>query len=104
MKYRHYAPEIPVEIINNESEIAAKYDNLVKNGINPVILTFNNNYGERLTINLGNNLSEVAKNIYAALRRSEKAYDYIICENFDDNAVGHSIMNRIIKAAEVKKP
>jgi len=100
MKYRHYAPKVPVRVIKNKDEISALYDRKVSEGFNPVVLTLNNEYPGRNTVNLGKTSQDAAKNIYAALRDSEEKYDFIISEDYDDGEIGKSVMNRLNKASE----
>ena len=106
MKYRHYAPKQPMTIYKSCDEICEAYDNLIIKNKKPVIITSNNTdyYMDRHIINVGETREEIARNIYAAMRKAENSYDIILCEDFNDSEIGHSIMNRLNKAAEkIKK-
>ena len=104
MKYRHYAPVKPVRIYGDTESIIEEYNNLVAEGKRPVIITGGKGecYKGMASIDVGSSTAEAAKNIYAALREGEEKYDFILSENFEDDSIGHSIMNRLYKAAEKK--
>lgn len=108
MKYRHYAPRASIKIIKGErkkvvEKINEMVDNYIGNGKRVGILTFSDDYlfytkGE--IINLGDNLNEVAKNLFEALRRfDDKGVDIILSQSFEETGVGIAIMNRLNKAA-----
>ena len=102
MKYRHYAPAVPVEVLTRE-EIIVRYDELAAKRVNPVILTLGNSafYGDRELINLGLSTNDAARALFKALREGEKSYSYILSEDFsDDGGIGSSVMNRLNKAAK----
>jgi L-threonylcarbamoyladenylate synthase len=101
MKYRHYAPGVPVEILPPE-DIKIKYDELLKQKIRPVILTLKVEfYGARNLMSLGENTKDAARALFKALREGEKNYDYILSEDFSDGGgIGSSLMNRLNKAAK----
>lgn len=106
MKYKHYAPQIPMVISSDINKIIAEYDNQRNSGLNPVIIAggeqilalTNKNY-----INLGANIEEVCTNIYAALHDAETNYDYILCFDYGEDGLAASVMNRVIKAAGGKR-
>ncbi|WP_306465045.1 Sua5 family C-terminal domain-containing protein, partial [Virgibacillus salexigens] len=51
-------------------------------------------------IALGENLSEIAANLYHALRTFKQSnVDIIICEAFPEKGIGQAVMNRLKKAA-----
>lgn len=103
MKYKHYSPKKPIEVISSEDDIILRYDELTLTGLQPVIITSNAiKYPNRNTISLGNNAEDIARNIYSAMRKAEISYDYILSEDFSDGMIGNSVMNRLNKAADNK--
>lgn len=110
MKYRHYAPNAKVRVVCGDEEKAIdKIIDIVHDYINEGkkvgILSSKENiehYKEGEIISLGSksNLSEVAKNLFEALRKfDDLKVDVIISEAFKEEGVGIAIMNRLKKAA-----
>ena len=57
-------------------------------------------YDKGIIINLGNNINEVAKNLFESLRAlDDKGVDVILSESFEEKGVGIAVMNRLNKAA-----
>ena len=55
------------------------------------------------TIVLGENLEEVAANLFNALiTADEEEYDIVYTEEFSNHGVGRAIMNRLLKSAGYK--
>lgn len=108
MKYRHYAPKAPVKIIKGENKktvekIREMIDNYIGDGKKVGILASEKNidcYNKGIIINLGNNINEVAKNLFESLRAlDDKGVDIILSESFEEKGVGIAVMNRLNKAA-----
>lgn len=110
MKYRHYAPKAKVKIVSGENEKTVdKINEIVHNYINEGkrvgILASKENedkYDKGSIIVLGSvsDLSEVARNLFEALRKfDDMKMDFIIAESFKEEGVGIAIMNRLKKAA-----
>ena len=110
MKYRHYAPNAKVKIIKgNRKKTVEKINELVHNYIDEGkkvgILSSKENsshyeLGEVLVVGSKENLSEVAKNLFEALRSlDDKNVDIILAEAYDEEGVGLAIMNRLQKSA-----
>ena len=108
MKYRHYAPKAQVKIIKGENKktvekIRKMVDNYIGNGMKVGILASGKNihcYDKGIIINLGNNINEVAKNLFESLRAlDDKGVDVILSESFEEKGVGIAVMNRLNKAA-----
>ena len=110
MKYRHYAPKAKLKIIrgNNEKsieiieEIVQNY--IDKNNTVAVLTTDENidkfNKGKIISLGSGDNLEEIAKNLFESLRKCDDlGVEYILCQGFDETGVGLAIMNRLSKAA-----
>lgn len=110
MKYRHYAPKAKVKIIKgNRKKTVEKINELVHNYIDEGkkvgILSSKENsshykLGEVLVVGSKENLSEVAQNLFEALRSlDDKNVDIILAEAYDEEGVGLAIMNRLQKSA-----
>lgn len=106
MKYRHYAPNAKCllvyskdnnQFINKIQELAAEYKN-------PLIITKSQNL-EKLkglqTIDMGNSLEDISKNIFTILRKVDNYHpDIVIIEGVEKEGLGLAIMNRLIRACE----
>ncbi len=107
MKYKHYSPaaEVVVFLPSGErvNKIIARYDELVDDGRNPVIMTLSGHaseYGDRKIIDVGVDSEAYAHNLFSALRNCDKeGYDAALAEGVDESGYGLSVMNRIIKSA-----
>ena len=106
MKYRHYAPDAPLYLVDGSREdIQALINEGKKEGLKIGVLTTKENEayydadyifacGERV------HLETVAHSIYEALRSFNKEdVDVIYSEIFPSEGVGYAIMNRLMKAA-----
>lgn len=104
MKYTHYAPEVPLWLVEGDSEkLQEVYQGLVDEGKRVGVLA-NRNTLERLQvtgqISLGESLEEVAANLYDGLRKfKQEDIDIILCETYPEIGIGQAIMNRLHKAA-----
>lgn len=110
MKYKHYAPDADLAIVEGEMEhVIAKINELAalkesegaKVGIMATEETKNKyHYGVIKAVGSKKNEASVAKNLYAALRDFDKlGVEYIYSESFSTHDVGQAVMNRLIKAA-----
>lgn len=110
MKYRHYAPRAELTIINGDSiKVIAKMKELAKdhlsNGQKVGIMVTSDYISEfpgTYVINLGSsdNIQEIASNLFGALREfDDQDVDIIYSEGFNEEGIGHAIMNRLLKAA-----
>lgn len=113
MKYRHYSPKAEMVIIRGETEkVADKINDLTTEkqqaGFKVGILTSAENLGRYHgdTILAAGSLSEplsLAAGLYQALRKfDETNVDIIYAEAFDEEGIGHAVMNRLKKAASGK--
>ncbi|WP_096272733.1 L-threonylcarbamoyladenylate synthase [Paucisalibacillus globulus] len=104
MKYKHYAPEVPMWLIEGGSEkIQETYIQLKAEGKRVGVLA-NRNILEKLTvdekISLGESLEEVASNLYDGLRKFKQGdVDIILCDTYPEIGIGQAVMNRLRKAA-----
>lgn len=109
MKYKHYAPNCEMVVAESEEHAWAKYQESKNSGQNPVILA-RKDYLDRLNqnnqfeyINLGESNEEVMRNIYSAMHTAQDKYNFIICQDFGDEGVASSVMNRVNKASGGKR-
>ncbi|MGM0640553.1 MAG: L-threonylcarbamoyladenylate synthase [Thermotogota bacterium] len=98
MKYRHYAPDSDVLIMENISKI----DEIE----NPIFLILKSqeeffkkkNYTYEIIAN-DNNYYEFGVNLFYMLRKYDKKYKNIVVQPIEDKGIGIAIMNRLRKAA-----
>lgn len=108
MAYKHYAPEASLIIVplgesmlDKMFQIAEKYK---AEGKKVGIITQDKNstfFKDRFeTISIGKDLVEIARNLYAALIKSDLLQiDTLIVESFEEKGLGVTIMERLRKAA-----
>ena len=106
LKYRHYAPKVPLYIIEEFNEIwQNKIDTWLKEGKKVGILVSKENEAlypdivKKYVVGSRNNLKEVALNLFFYLRKLEKEVDIIISESFPEEGIGLAIMDRLRRAA-----
>ncbi len=110
MKYRHYAPRAYMTIVEGDLEDVIQYINSQteahnKNGESVgVILTSDIKdkvlSKHKYTIGSLNQETEIAANLFAALREMDSLkVDYIYSLSFRDGKYSEAIMNRLLKAA-----
>ena len=106
MKYKHYAPSCEMVVATSVEMAVKEYANQKKNGRNPVILAksdYLKDFDGLSLIDLGKDDEEAMRNIYGAMHQAQDQYDYIICQDFGENGLGASIMNRVNKASGGKR-
>lgn len=85
------------ELVNKITEIASNHSN-------PIIVSSDKNldmYKNYRVISLGNDLDEIAKNLFANLRKADSfSSDIIIIEGISPVDLGEAIMNRLIKSCD----
>ncbi|WP_202079645.1 L-threonylcarbamoyladenylate synthase [Caldalkalibacillus salinus] len=113
MKYKHYAPEGELWVVDNRNGtskmrayIKQNITEFKREGSRVGVLTTDDgeqDYTEAdLVISLGSreDLHTVARRIYDGLRQMDAAHvDLIFCEGFSTDGIGAAIMNRLLKAA-----
>lgn len=104
MKYKHYAPEVPLWIVKGSAEEMQDVIDQERLKSRRVGTMAQEDLAKKLTsdqtISLGESLQEVATNLYHALREfKEDDVDLIISESFKEEGIGQAIMNRLRKAA-----
>ena len=106
MKYKHYSPDAEVYVfVGEEDRLIRKIKEFAKSLIEK-------NYKVGLAVldpskfsefefveKLGNDLNEVAKNLFSALINLDKHVDYIIVQGVESKGIGVAIMNRLEKAS-----
>ena len=110
MKYTHYSPDADVFIVcGEENNVANEVNKLMeensKQGLKSAIMCMNNHKDRYKgnTILLGENLEEVACNLFDALISvDKKKYDIVYSEEFTNYGIGRAIMNRLLKSAGYK--
>lgn len=110
MKYTHYSPNGDVYIIRGaEEKVIEKINNLIeekeKNGLKCGVMCINKHADlyKGYVIKLGDNLEEVAANLFDSLiEMDKKNIDVIYSEAFTTEGVGRAIMNRLMKSAGYK--
>ena len=104
MKYRHYAPEVPLWLVNGKpGQLQELISQQQKQGLRVAVMASSGTLTELHAdgqFSLGGNLQETAAHLYDGLRRFEAGdADLIICEAFPETGLGVAIMNRLKKAA-----
>lgn len=110
MKYRHYAPKASLKIIRGKNEktieiIEKMLENYIEKNNKVAILTTDENInkfnkGEIISLGSEKDLTQIAKNLFEALRQCDDlGVQLILCQGFEEKGVGVAIMNRLNKAA-----
>lgn len=107
MKYKHYAPSCEMVVATSARTAVEEYCRQKANGHSPVILA-KSRYLEGIVgkfdfIDLGESDEDAMRNIYAAMHEAQEKYDYIVCQDFGEEGIGASIMNRVNKASGGKR-
>lgn len=104
MKYKHYAPEVPLWLVEGTAEaIQQTIDQQRKQSLRIGVLassqTAKQLCADRI-IPLGESIQDIAMNLYDGLRLFTKAeVDVIISETYPERGLGQAVMNRLLKAA-----
>lgn len=108
MKYRHYAPEVPLWLIEGSTAGLTAVMDAERENFNRIGVMASKETAQHLeadqVISLGSkeSLQEIAANLYDALRTfKEGDIDLVLCETFPEKGIGQAIMNRLKKAASV---
>ncbi len=110
MKYTHYSPSGDVFIVKGkENSVIDKINLLInknnKQGLKSGVICIDRNKDKYkgYVIGLGENLDEIASNLFNALIQMDKeGIDIIYSESFSYEGVGTAIMNRLMKSAGYK--
>lgn len=108
MKYRHYSPKTNCILVSKSEEQIDIINRIISENKNVCVLGFTEDkekiYAKKY-IDIGSkyNLTEIAKNIFSALRKVDKEnVDLAIIQGVEEKGLGLSIMNRLIRACENK--
>ena len=108
MKYRHYAPEGQLTIVQGEASkvcrsISRMYDKALEDGRKPLILALEEHipaYGNRRILSLGTDAEAMAHAIFSDLRSADAlGADVLFSEAVSTEGVGLAVMNRLGRAA-----
>ncbi|WP_175059685.1 L-threonylcarbamoyladenylate synthase [Thermococcus sp. 2319x1] len=105
MKYKHYAPEAQVIVIEGErKKVKEKIKELVKEykaqGMKVGVMATWDFYEADAYFNIGESEEEIARNLFKALRELDKSgVDIILAEGIEERGLGLAVMNRLKKAA-----
>ena len=110
MKYKHYAPETKCKMVYCEDELDQIFyiNRYIRQYKGDVALLSFDEHREKIVISdsrfisLGSkdNLEEIAKNIYSALRKADSIKaEVILIEGVKREGIGIAIMNRLLRAA-----
>lgn len=106
LKYRHYAPKVPLYIIENFSEEwKNKINKLIKEGKKVGVLaseeyrSFYPNSVKLVVVGTRKNLATIASNLFGAMRYLEEEVDIILSESYPLEGLGLAIMDRLRRAS-----
>ncbi len=105
MKYRHYAPAIPLVLLEGNEERVLRYLHHAQNSEKCAILCYHEELpllrNERLIdVGAGNDLAEQARTLFAALRHADELdCDIIYAHLPPKEGIGLALYNRLIRAA-----
>ena len=110
MKYRHYAPNAPLKIVQGDlQKTIAKINEMVQNYVDDkklvgIMATDETicKYLQGSVVSLGSrkDVKTIAKNLFETLRSfDDMKVDIILSEAFDENGIGIAVMNRLKKSA-----
>ena len=110
MKYKHYAPNTKCKMVYCEDELDQIFyiNRYIRQYKGDVALLSFDEHREKIVISdsrfisLGSkdNLNEIAKNIYSALRKADSINaEVILIEGVKREGIGIAIMNRLLRAA-----
>ncbi|SDJ28640.1 L-threonylcarbamoyladenylate synthase [Salimicrobium halophilum] len=107
MKYRHYAPEVPLLLVEGDDERFVEKLSFYQQEGKRVGVIASRELAEKLdhprmaVCGSRTDLSEVAVELYGALRSYKQSdVDVILAETFEETEVGAAVMNRLKKAAD----
>lgn len=115
MKYRHYAPDSPLVLLDGEPRamveqarqvfrrIHAEGKRVGVLGSQEMLAELSSGDGDpdfRFSLGSRENLEQIAANLYQALRRTdEERLDLVLVETFPERGIGAAVMNRLRRAA-----
>lgn len=104
-QYKHYKPEVPLYLVKLPKEGIRQV--IEQEGLrgNRIGLLGSKQFTEQFpavkSFSLGEDLKDIARNLYTGFRHFNKeTVDIILCQAFPEEGLGKTIMNRIERAAE----
>lgn len=99
MKYKHYAPNTPLVIVHFDLSLAV--ETLRSKGLKVAVLCATGRCTNAdVVIKMGDDLYEVAKNLYRSLRELDRfSVDIGVVPAVEETGIGLAIMNRLRKAS-----
>ncbi|WP_100009880.1 L-threonylcarbamoyladenylate synthase [Lentibacillus sediminis] len=106
MKYRHYSPDVPLWLVEGNTEKLQQIISAEQHKGKRVGLLASTDTAAQLQadakLSLGRDASEIAANLYESLRHFKSGeVDVIICEAIPQTGIGEAVMNRLKKAASM---
>lgn len=104
--YKHYTlnSKSLLVISDNNEKLVSKINEIASEYSFPVIMAKHQNinkYTEKQVIDIGSDINEIAKNIFANLRKADSfSPDIVIIEGVQNKGVGLAVMNRLINACD----
>jgi L-threonylcarbamoyladenylate synthase len=100
MKYRHYAPKVPV-VLGSPARLALLARKELAAGRNVAVLAAADRYPSGAVVRIiGRSSEKWASRLFAELRSLERSgADIILAEKITASGVGRAVMNRLRKAA-----
>lgn len=104
MKYKHYAPNAEVTVVEGEMEaVRSKINELLNQAdgkIAGVLTMYGADYDNAVILSAGNTNREYAKNLFSALRSfDELGVEVVFAEFCERDGYGLAVKNRLYKAA-----
>src|SRR5690625_1391922 len=105
LKYKHYAPEIPLVLVKDRSKLYHVIEQERNKGARVGVLitmTDASTIKADKIIKLGEKEEEIASKLYDALRSfKQKEVDIVVCEALTTNGVGKAVMDRLERASSI---
>ena len=104
MKYKHYAPNAEVTVVEGEKNAVQKKIKELLNETNGkiagVLTMYGADYDNAVILSAGNTNKEYAKNLFSALREfDELGVEIVLAEFSEKDGYGLAVKNRLYKAA-----
>ena len=102
MKYRHYAPNKKLFLIEDENEFRKFISSEESKSFTVLCNEDNAKYSKYDKIILGSDIYEIAHNLFYGFRKLDNDKNkYGVIQSFPENSIGFGVMNRIRKASYI---